>query len=244
MKEMLFIIYFIIIAYFALGAVGFYIINRKKPKESAAKSWTKYLSYFFIINILFFAITLNSMAFRLLSILITAISLFEISRLYVKSGFKNRKVFLSAAAILVICSFCFYGFSTMQKETILFTFLIISIFDSFSQISGQLFGHKKIFPSISPNKTLEGLIGGVVIALFSAVILRDLYPGNIPAVFLTATGIIIFAFAGDISASYYKRIFQVKDFSNLIPGHGGFLDRFDSLIAAGAFQGLIQMVIQ
>jgi len=145
MKDMFFIIYLIIIAYFALGAIGFYIINRKKHEEASAKSRTKYLSYFVIINTLFFAITLHSMAFRLLSILITAISLYEVSRLYVKSGFKNRKVFLIAAAILVVCSLCFYGFSTMQKETILFTFLIISIFDSFSQISGQLFGRKRYY---------------------------------------------------------------------------------------------------
>lgn len=244
MKDMFFIIYLIIIAYFALGAIGFYIINRKKPEEAASKSRTKYLSYFVIINILFFAITLHSMAFRLLSILIAAISLYELSRLYVKSGFKNRKVFLIATAILVVCSFCFYGFSTMQKETILFTFLIISIFDSFSQISGQLFGRKKIFPSISPNKTLEGLIGGAAIAFISAALLHDLYHEPLIRVLSITIGIIGFAFLGDISASYYKRIFQVKDFSNLIPGHGGFLDRFDSLIAAGAFQGLIGMVIQ
>ncbi|MFO7978336.1 MAG: phosphatidate cytidylyltransferase [Bacteroidales bacterium] len=55
------------------------------------------------------------------------------------------------------------------------------------------------------------------------------------------TGIVIFAFSGDIFFSWYKRQYKVKDFSNVLPGHGGFLDRFDSLIAAGAFISLYSL---
>jgi phosphatidate cytidylyltransferase len=58
---------------------------------------------------------------------------------------------------------------------------------------------------------------------------------------LIAAGIVLFAFAGDVAASVYKRKFNVKDFSKFLPGHGGFLDRFDSMIAGGAFVSLAEV---
>jgi len=69
-------------------------------------------------------------------------------------------------------------------------------------------------------------------------LLKDLYAGETLGAFVLAVGVIVFAFAGDLSASFYKRKFGVKDFSNLIPGHGGLLDRFDSLVAGGAWVAL------
>ena len=202
----------------------------------------KFISYFIIINVLYFSITLEPYVFQIEVILIIVISLYELSELFVRSGFKNQNVFYLATTVLLICSVFFYGFSTLKRESILFTFLILSIFDSFSQISGQLFGRIKILPRISPNKTLEGLVGGSVCALLSAILLKPLYPEPLLRILMVATGVVLFAFIGDISASYYKRIFKVKDFSNLIPGHGGFLDRFDSLIVAGAWHALMELV--
>ena len=126
-------------------------------------------------------------------------------------------------------------FSGMKKELILYVFLILSIFDSFSQISGQLWGKTKLFPKISPNKTAEGLVGGAIMAIASTFLLKTLTGLNMPAALFLATGVVVFAFLGDAMASVYKRKYNAKDFSKLIPGHGGFLDRFDSLIAAGAW---------
>ena len=72
-------------------------------------------------------------------------------------------------------------------------------------------------------------------ALVSAFLLRKLLNISPVGLLLLSAGIIIFAFLGDVAASYYKRKYEVKNFNELIPGHGGFLDRFDSLIAGGAW---------
>ena len=126
---------------------------------------------------------------------------------------------------------------------ILFSFLVLSIFDSFSQITGQLWGRTKIFPNISPNKTAGGLIGGTIIAIGSAFLLNGLYQEPPFKIIIITIGVVIFAFTGDIAASFFKRKYKIKDYSNLIPGHGGFPDRFDSLIAGGAWVALCVYVL-
>ncbi|MDG5798990.1 phosphatidate cytidylyltransferase [Marinilabiliaceae bacterium ANBcel2] len=230
-------IYIIILIYFILGGVGFYFINRKKDAETARNSYIKFITYFFIINILFFSIVLAPTLFQLLLLFIITISAFELFNLFKKGGFNKKKVFYTSFLIFLVLSVALFGFSRLSSEVILFSFLILSIFDSFSQISGQLFGKTKIALSVSPNKTAEGVAGGAIIAFISSFLLKGLYQGELINLVVITAGILLFAFAGDLAASYYKRVFGVKDFSSAIPGHGGFLDRFDSLIAGGAWVG-------
>lgn len=228
-------IYYIILIYFLLGGIGFYFINRKKDHDTARKSYTKFGVYFIIINILFFSIVIYPIVFLFLSILIVGVALFELFRLFHNSGYKNTPFFLLSLVIFGILSSGFLLFGTLQKELILFSFIVLSIFDSFSQITGQLLGRRKLFPKTSPNKTLGGLIGGGLTAIISSFLLNSLCSSPIAESILISFGIVFFAFMGDLTASFYKRRFKVKDYSSLIPGHGGFLDRFDSLIAAGAW---------
>ncbi len=229
------LIYIIILSYFLLGGIGFYLINRIKEPAVARKSYTKFGVYFIIINILFFGITIRPIVFHYIAILIVAMGLVELIRLFYHDKFKLPVFFSLSIVIYSILSAGLFVFSRAGENLILFTFLILSIFDSFSQISGQLFGRTRIMPKISPNKTLEGLLGGAIISLASAFLLKSLFNGSIPELILFTAGTVIFAFTGDILASLYKRKYGVKDYSNLIPGHGGFLDRFDSLIAGGAW---------
>ena len=235
MKGLIAIIYVVILAYFLLGAIGFYFINRKKEKAVARKSWTKYITYFFIINLLFFSIVLQPTVFRALSLIIIAFGMAELIMLYRKQQFRQSGFFVLSVFVFLVLSTGFWKFSGVRMELILFTFIILSVFDAFSQISGQLWGKTKIAPKISPNKTVGGTVGGALIAMASAYFLRELCTYSIEKTILLAAGIIVFAFLGDIAASYYKRRYKVKDYSPLIPGHGGFLDRFDSLIAGGAW---------
>lgn len=237
---MIFTIYIIILSYFLLGAAGFYFINRKKDRKTARESWKKYFTYLIIIHALFLGIVFNSFVFRILAGLIIAIGLVELIHLFRKSGYKKQVFFLFSILLFVMLSAGFFHFSGLNKGLILFTFLVLSIFDAFSQISGQLAGKRKLFPTISPGKTVEGLIGGAFIALASSLMLKSLVGFSPLKTILIAVGIVLFAFAGDLAASVYKRKYKVKDFSRLLPGHGGFLDRFDSLIAAGAFVALLE----
>jgi phosphatidate cytidylyltransferase len=228
-------IYLIILIYFLLGSIGFYFINRRKNAAEARKSWTKFITYFFIIHILFFSIVFYPLYFRLLALVIIFAGSWELLRIFRKSDHTKKLFFLISFILFLMFSLGFYLFSGLEKQNILYAFLVLSIFDSFSQITGQLWGKRKLFPEISPNKTVEGLAGGALVALLSSILLKKLTEATSIHALAVAGGIVVFAFLGDLLASFYKRKYRVKDFSNLIPGHGGFLDRFDSLIAGGAY---------
>lgn len=228
-------IYFIILAYFVLGGIGFYLINRKKDPVVARESYTKFIAYFFIINILFFSITINPVAFHYIALVIGLVGVYELFKLFRLRNRAHKPFFLASLAVYFLLMIGFFLFSHLPKELILYAFLVLSIFDAFSQISGQLFGKTKILPRVSPNKTLGGVVGGALFAIASSFVLNSLYQGTLVNAVVLAVGIVVFAFLGDIAASFYKRRFEVKDYSKLIPGHGGFLDRFDSLIAGGAW---------
>jgi phosphatidate cytidylyltransferase len=240
---MIWTVYITILAYYALGTVGIYIINRKKETQSKRKAWIKHINYFIITNILFFSIAFNTLYFRIIAIMIIIMGFLELIKLFRESGYNHLKFFLFSIFILAIFSLGFFFFGRMDKGVILFSFLILCIFDGFSQITGQLFGRKKLFPSVSPNKTVEGLIGGALISVLSAFVFKNLIIATSLKAIILAAIIAFFAFLGDALKSVYKRKYNVKDFSKLIPGHGGCLDRFDSLIAAGAGVALIDILM-
>jgi phosphatidate cytidylyltransferase len=239
---MILTVYIIIIGYFLLGVIGFYFINRKRESAEARKSWIKTLIYFIIINILCLSIIINPIAFRCLAILIIIRGFYELFKLFMESGYKQKYLFLISIMVFSVLSMTFYLFSGLKKELIFFSFAILSIFDSFSQITGQLWGRRKIFPKISPNKTVEGFIGGTLVAILSGFLLKGLIDITSVRAIILAAGVALFALTGDFLASFYKRKHNVKDFSSLIPEHGGFLDRFDSLIAGGAWVALFELL--
>lgn len=236
-------IYIIILAYFLTGGIAFYFISKKKPKEEARRNRIKYIAYLIIINVIFLSIAINPVFFRIVAGIITSVGVYELFHLFSKSGMQKKGFFLISVCVYAILSFGFITFSHMAKNWVLFTFVILSVFDSFSQIAGQLFGKRKIATKTSPNKTLEGVAGGTLMCLLTAVLIRELIGFGLVTVILLATGVVIWAFLGDLAASCYKRHYNVKDYSRLIPGHGGVLDRFDSMIAAGAWMALMGTII-
>jgi len=228
------IIYTVILVYYLLGTVGIYFINRRKEPQIKRKAWIKHVNYLIVLSLVFFSIAVNPVIFRYVASVIIIVGFYELFNLYRRSGFSHASFFIASIIIMASLSIGFYSFSHMDKGIILFAFLITAIFDGFSQVSGQLFGRTKLFPKISPGKTVEGLIGGALVAVLSSLVFKNVFTASSLKAIILAAVVVLFAFLGDTAKSIYKRKYNVKDFSNLIPGHGGFLDRFDSLIAGGA----------
>jgi phosphatidate cytidylyltransferase len=104
--------------------------------------------------------------------------------------------------------------------------------DTFAYFIGRKFGKHKIWPRHSPKKTVEGFVGGIGGGIFGALLSGVIFPATIAMSSLLIIGAIVpvVSFFGDICESMIKRDVGVKDSSNLFPGHGGFLDRIDSLL--------------
>ncbi len=120
-------------------------------------------------------------------------------------------------------------FGNSITEYLLFIIFSIWIFDSFSLIGGRLIGGKKLMPKISPNKTYSGLLAGFISLIFFSFFLITYYDQNTLIILFTLL-IGLISFVGDSLESLLKRFLKIKDFSNLMPGHGGILDRMDAFI--------------
>lgn len=220
--------YFIIIS--IAGAIGNYIAVRKKNKANRRKWWLKYFTYILWAGAVICGILYISNFYFYMACIISIIGIYEILKNLKKVNIKNTTILV---LYLVIAS-CYIGFSlNFQMNLFLGFFIIICLFDAFCQITGQIFGTKKIIKSISPQKTLEGYIGGTIITvLFVFAVIKNLIITEqswTKIVFFVTLG----AACGDLLSSILKRYLGIKDFSNLFPGQGGVLDRYDSHIFAG-----------
>ncbi|MBQ8550434.1 MAG: phosphatidate cytidylyltransferase [Clostridia bacterium] len=156
------------------------------------------------------------------------------------------------AAAQAYTLFIAFSFSTVVRLLYgygVFAFILVFIFawasDTFAYFTGVFLGKHKLCPALSPKKTIEGAVGGVVgcmIAVAAACLINDI-PLSDPALWTLTLCTPIFSImgmVGDISASYIKRHAGIKDYGNLMPGHGGVLDRFDSvLLIAPVFYSLL-----
>lgn len=123
------------------------------------------------------------------------------------------------------------------RTLIYYLFVIVFAFDSSAYIVGKLLGMHKIVPQISPGKTIEGCVGGFIGALI-AFYMAILYQGatiSFHKVLIVTFLVCCIAFVGDIFESFLKRQANIKDSGIILPGHGGFLDRFDAVIFAAYF---------
>jgi phosphatidate cytidylyltransferase len=132
-----------------------------------------------------------------------------------------------------------YGF-----RAVLFLLIAVIVTDTAAYAVGRTLGGPKLWPRVSPNKTWSGLIGGVSTAGLAGALFSLAVPGA-SAWLLGLTGVIcgLVAQAGDLAESSLKRAHGVKDASQLIPGHGGFMDRMDGLVGAAAAAALFALVL-
>jgi phosphatidate cytidylyltransferase len=116
-------------------------------------------------------------------------------------------------------------------KLIFFLLLVVWLGDAGAYYVGKSLGRRKLSPRISPKKTVEGLAGGIAVSIITAVIVHFTFFKELPLLHAIVSGIIlsVTGVIGDLAESMWKRSAAVKDSGTLIPGHGGFLDRFDSI---------------
>lgn len=122
--------------------------------------------------------------------------------------------------------------SAQYRILIVYLFAIVFCFDSASYAVGNIYGKHKIIPSISPGKSWQGAWGGYCATTILIIITTDISWYKACLLSLVVCSL---AFAGDIFESYLKRSAKIKDSGHLLPGHGGFLDRFDAVMAVAVF---------
>lgn len=158
---------------------------------------------------------------------------------------KSSKVIKSIFGLLTLLPF-FWGLVVLRSvnmgddfyfgaELVMYVFLLVWAADSGAYFAGKQFGKHKLAPNVSPGKTIEGLVGGVLCATIVTYFASHFFtiPSEKLAVFFAASILTTLVSAlGDLTESIFKREAGLKDSSNLLPGHGGILDRIDSLTAA------------
>lgn len=114
---------------------------------------------------------------------------------------------------------------------VFFLLLVVWLGDAGAYYFGKTLGRRKLSPRISPKKTVEGLIGGIGTSVVAAIVIHLTFFRNFPIVHVVIAGVLlsVAGVIGDLAESMWKRSAAVKDSGTLIPGHGGFLDRFDSI---------------
>lgn len=149
---------------------------------------------------------------------------------------------LVGMAYLVLGLLAFFGTKTLGGT--LWLLILVWTTDTAAYEFGRRFGRTKLAPTISPNKTVEGAIAGLVGAMIIGVLYGIIFMKvSFAAAILISLAISALGQAGDLLESKFKRLAGVKDSGNIFPGHGGILDRFDSLLLASPFMYFFLLIM-
>ena len=203
----------------------------------SCESLERYCLSFMAVALLVLLYLLAVLVFSKGSIGVEAISVAAVMSFYVTFGFSS---------IVLL-----HDFFALGNYTYLLVFVGAWITDVFAYFCGRLFGKHKLIPEVSPKKTVEGSIGGTFFCAVSylvfGILAEAFFECNANLIFLTISGIFISVIAqvGDLIMSVIKRHYGIKDYGKIFPGHGGMLDRFDSILAVSLGVGamcLLSMV--
>lgn len=220
---------------FVLGTVGTFLGSRRKESPVKKARWIKLIGYFAIVHLVVFLVMAGRGYSAGLFLIIVSAGLGEILVVSIRSRATLRPRFLPAIVVPVYCVLAAVSMVftlTASANLILFGYVVVAVLDAYSQITGQLWGRHPLAPAISPAKTIEGSVGGILCALTAAVLLGPFAGIRTEQALLVGVVICLFGMAGDLGASWYKRRCGIKDYSRLLPGQGGFIDRFNSFLAA------------
>lgn len=154
--------------------------------------------------------------------------------LFITKRYINTTFYISSAFVFIILIAHYY--EEFNPNILLGSFILVWVNDSFAYLIGSNFGRQKLFPRISPKKTVEGFLGGLLFACLSSYfIAKYTHTLEFTNWLILAIIISVFGTLGDLIESKHKRQADVKDSGIIMPGHGGLLDRLDSIIFAAPF---------
>ena len=241
----------IIDAFLAIVAIrSIYEYSKCAEKTCKIISW---LSYIPAVLIAFVHIIPKEVWLKVIPIIIPIFLLFAFLQVIITDGKTNYKdvVYTTTGVLYIVTLITFFALLYGEKNGRFYIwYIMISswVSDIFAYIIGKHFGKHK-FSKISPNKTIEGciagLIGAVIVGLIYTVFLNQYFGFEIGYLQVGIISALLCAIGqiGDFAASVIKRHFEVKDFSDLFPGHGGMIDRIDSIIFIAPFAYYIFVIL-
>ncbi len=178
--------------------------------------------------------------FEAFALLIAVLGTFELWRLVGAAALPMAVIYLAVPLAALVQIRLIAG-----PQAVFLVMLTIMVSDTAQYYTGRAFGRRPLAPRISPKKTIEGAIGGFLVATTMFVIVGAWWASTLSVAVRVALGLALVALgiAGDLFESFLKRRAGVKDSSNLIPGHGGVLDRIDALLfAAPAYYAALKLL--
>jgi phosphatidate cytidylyltransferase len=216
---------------FVITGLAIVFITKRKSVSEKRQHWLKYFIYLILVFPLLFCFAEQTYTLHILGV-IGLLGLYEIQLI-----FPNKKrIAPHLISLLYLILLLPIFFNPLVWETVTPLYFFVVIFDGLSQIFGQLLGGPKLWRRISPNKTWSGFIFSATITSGIGYFIYGNGYGITSVLF-----IVLLALTGDLLASAIKRYANVKDFSQLLPGHGGILDRFDGFLFSLGIFSWIQM---
>ncbi len=231
--------YLLLMAHFVSGAFWIIRINRRLELAEARKQWIKFGIYLLLVNLIWCSLLWVPAVFPFIGWIVIGMAAFEWWKAVKKA---KGRAWLIIAFLIVAGGFA--GFFYMDQNILLYTFFVVVLFDGACQVAGQLIGKRPLLPRISPRKTVEGLIGGALVTLSTSLVTRRSFSFDWAELIITTCVIMAAAFTGDMLASAVKRKAKIETFGKVIPGHGGVIDRFDSLMMTGAIVYILSLIQQ
>jgi phosphatidate cytidylyltransferase len=226
------IIFYFTIGCAILGAMGVGIANINVDGDLIGRRWKRYYSYIF--TTLMVIVSIFTKLVSVLTIIIILAGYFEIIRTVVKYKNRSFQLLVSAVAGYTLIAAGFLFFSFIFNPFFLFSvYLQVIMFDIFSQVAGTWLGRRAIVPAMDRAKTVEGVTGGFIFCVITALIVSGML--NVTTAVSLFIGVLTAttAVTGDLLANWFKRRMHIKQYSKLLPGKGGFLDSFDGYMVTG-----------